>query len=133
MAIAKLKAKLDTIFSQYIRLRDSNDEGLGQCITCGIWVPYKQADAGHFMTRNHLATRFHERNVHLQCKGCNGPRGGMQYEHGKQIDAKYGAGTAEKLAWTSKQNTRIDRGTYMILIDLYTKQVAKLKAQKRVG
>ena len=56
-----LKAKLDRIFSEYIRLRDANPQGYTVCISCGKIVPWKESDCGHFINRSHMATRFKDR------------------------------------------------------------------------
>ena len=63
------KAKLDKVFSLYIRLRDSKPYGYKyfKCISCGKILPFEKADAGHYMSRRHNATRFDENNVHAEC------------------------------------------------------------------
>lgn len=65
------KTKLDNVFSEYIRRRDSNEDGYGRCISCGKIVHWKDADAGHYVNRNHMSLRYDEKNVHLQCRACN--------------------------------------------------------------
>ena len=70
MANKTLVKKLDTVFSVYIRKRDSQD-GYFKCCSCGKLKPYLQADAGHFINRKWMATRWREDNVHAQCKSCN--------------------------------------------------------------
>ena len=97
-----LEKKLDTAFSKYVRLRDSDEDGYGNCITCGVNRHYTQADCGHFISRSCRITRWDEQNAHLQCKRCNGFLSGRQYEHGMAIDKKYGEGTAETLLYNSK-------------------------------
>lgn len=68
----KIKAKLDKVFSRYIRLRDTNGDGRTfTCISCGKVKPVEQMDAGHFWNRIHLATRWDERNVWGECRYCN--------------------------------------------------------------
>lgn len=63
------KAKLDKVFSLYIRLRDSKPYGYKyfKCISCGKILPFEKADAGHYMSRRHNSTRFDENNVHAEC------------------------------------------------------------------
>ncbi|MFK2167960.1 recombinase, partial [Bacteroides fragilis] len=50
-----LKAKLDKVFSLYIRLRDSKpfNYRFFKCISCGEIKPFEQADCGHFHSRRH--------------------------------------------------------------------------------
>jgi hypothetical protein len=54
--------KLDSIFSQYIRLRYSKNE-ISECVTCGKQDHWKKLQAGHFVSRKHYATRWDEDNV----------------------------------------------------------------------
>ena len=72
--------RLDTIFSKYIRLRDSDPEGYCRCSTCGEVHHWTKIQAGHFISRKHYATRWDEENVHAQCVACNVFRYGEQYK-----------------------------------------------------
>ena len=76
---SKLVKKLDTVFSQYIRLKDSKD-GIGTCVTCGKQDHIKRLQAGHFQSRKHYSTRWDERNVKIQCASCNVFRYGEQFK-----------------------------------------------------
>lgn len=96
-SVAKLKAKLDKVFSLYVRLRDSNRKGYGKCITCNQPKHYTQAHAGHFQSRRYLNTRWDEQNVNLQCPGCNNWGAGEQYKYAKALDLKYGKEVPEFL------------------------------------
>jgi len=77
----KLIENLDTVFSQYIRLRDADQEGYCRCVTCGEKHYWKRIQAGHFISRKHYATRWDETNVHAQCVACNVFRAGEQYKY----------------------------------------------------
>ena len=51
-------------------------------------------DCGHWLSRRHKATRWDERNAHLECKRCNsGMAGDRQDEMGLYIKEKYGEET----------------------------------------
>lgn len=63
--------KLDNVFSKYIRLSNSNFQGMCTCISCGKQIPWKQCDAGHYVSRRHMSLRFDVKNVHPQCVECN--------------------------------------------------------------
>lgn len=67
----KLKKKLDSIFSQYIRLRDSNEQGYFNCITCGKSVKWQEGHNCHYRTRNKLSLRYNEQNCNSGCISCN--------------------------------------------------------------
>lgn len=87
---SKLVKKLDVIFSQYIRLKNSKND-ICTCVTCGKKGHWKTGgiQAGHFMSRKHYSTRWDEDNVKPQCVGCNMFRSGEQYKYslylGKQL------------------------------------------------
>ena len=89
--------KADKAFSIFIRKRD---EPHG-CITCGRHVPWKEADCGHFMSRECQSTRYNEQNCNLQCRECNSKDDKEAYA--LAIDRRYGEGTADKLRVLSKQ------------------------------
>lgn len=72
--------RLDTVFSKYIRLRDSDPEGYCRCSTCGEVHHWTKIQAGHFISRKHYSTRWDEENVHAQCVACNVFRYGEQYK-----------------------------------------------------
>lgn len=70
---SSLVAKLDKVFSMYIRLRDSRQYGFKffRCISCGRILPFEQCDAGHYFSRRNMSIRFSENNVHGECRHCN--------------------------------------------------------------
>jgi len=105
----------DMWFSWYVRIRDiirvvSPTEAYCKCVTCGKQIHlYKRftedtraAEAGHYMKRGKPMTRYHEKNVHAQCKQCNWYRGGEEALYGLSIDNRYGKGTAEMLIHLSR-------------------------------
>ena len=94
-----LVAKLDKVFSRYIRLRDCMPNGYFRCISCGKIKPYEQADCGHFHSRRHMATRFDEDNAHAECKSCNRFSADHLIHYEKNLKAKIGQLRFDKLAW----------------------------------
>lgn len=93
----KLKKDADKYFSIYVRLRDSDQFGMSECITCGVKKHWKELQNGHFVSRRVMALRYDELNCHAQCYSCNVMRYGEQYQYAKNIDMKYGDGTARSL------------------------------------
>ncbi|NMC75844.1 MAG: recombinase [Candidatus Methanofastidiosa archaeon] len=92
------KAKLWKIFSEYIRLRDSDNRGYCRCIYCDRVHNYKDIHAGHFIPKNKgWSIYFDEQNVNSQCAYCNLMLHGNQYAYGKAINDKYGKSVADKL------------------------------------
>ena len=91
----RLVDKLDTVFSKFIRKRDS--DSFCKCYTCGKQGDPKEMDAGHYIKRSCMRTRWDERNVHAQCTGCNRFRGGAMDEYALHIIKDYGEGIIEEL------------------------------------
>jgi len=118
----KLIKELDRLFSIFIRRRDSTD-GIGKCVTCGKMKVWKTMDCGHFIGRQHSATRWEEKNCALQCKQCNGFEEGQKYIFAKRIDEIYGEGTAEMLRIKSKNYTKYDNGILRLLINEYKEKL----------
>tara|TARA_R110002126_G_scaffold1720_3_gene10321 strand:+ start:147 stop:563 length:417 start_codon:yes stop_codon:yes gene_type:complete len=133
--ISKLKKELDTIFSIFIRIRESNEYGMCQCFTCGKVGHYKTGGMqnGHFQSRKHMATRFHEDNCQVQCVACNMFRQGEQFKFGINLDAKYGEGTAEELQFLARTIHKVSRVEYEEQISYYKKRVENLKAEKQIS
>lgn len=115
---AKAVERLDSIFSKFVRLRDSDSHGFSTCVTCckvAFWTR-EGIQCGHFQTRGKYITRWHERNAHAQCAGCNMVNGGQQYKHGLEIDKRYGEGAAEEILILSNQTQKFST---FELVDMY--------------
>jgi len=98
--------KLDRVFSEYIRKRDTDSKGYGLCCTCAKRIHYKEGHAGHFMSRRHYSTRWDEENVNLQCSGCNTFRGGEQYKFALFLNDKYKTDKATELLIKSRESAK---------------------------
>lgn len=81
--------KADKVFSEWVRQRDANDQGFIKCY-CGAYVHWKDADASHFVSRQHLHTRYDERNVHASCRKCNRFLEGNKEDYSLFLIKKYG-------------------------------------------
>ena len=118
-----LVKKLDTIFSHYIRMRNANRNGYVECVTCGKQDHWKSMDCGHFMSRKHLSTRWHEDNCQVQCKSCNVFRYGEQYKYSIWL----GQEKAEELHQLSRQTLKLYDYDLLDLINIYKEKVEVLK------
>jgi hypothetical protein len=113
--------KLDSIFSQYIRLRYSKNE-IATCVTCGKQDHWKKLQAGHFISRKHYATRLDEDNCQVQCSGCNVFRYGEQYLFSKYL----GADLSEELLMKSRKIQKFSDSELLDMIELYNEKVNNL-------
>lgn len=63
--------ELDGIFSEVIRRKHADYRGMVSCVTCWKMFHWKIIQAGHFVDRQHLLTRYDETNVFPMCENCN--------------------------------------------------------------
>lgn len=109
VSIAKLKKKLDLVFSAYIRRRDTREDGTFVCISSGRTLPADEMDAGHFYARTFTATRWDERNVNGQSRQDNRFKHGALLDYRKGILAKYGQKTLDELEELHNKPVKLDR------------------------
>lgn len=97
VGVASLKKKADAVWSQYVRMRDADMNGISTCISCDTKRHWKQMQNGHFVSRKSSTLRYDEENCNAQCVACNMFKQGNQYAYALALDKKYGDGTAAKL------------------------------------
>lgn len=127
---SQVKKEADTVFSRYIRLRDMDENGLCHCVTCGRVGTPKEMDCGHYQKRQHMATRYDERNCHAQCKRCNNWEQGAQDLHAIAIDTLYGDGTATMLRDIARTRGKYPLYWMTVVRDKYKDKLKKLIDQK---
>tara|TARA_R110000782_G_scaffold164531_1_gene256523 strand:+ start:1060 stop:1446 length:387 start_codon:yes stop_codon:yes gene_type:complete len=119
---SKLVKKLDVVFSQYIRLSNSNNLHC-TCVTCEKVGHWKNGgiQAGHFISRKHYSTRWDERNVKPQCVGCNMFKAGEQYKFSLYL----GQQLSEELLQESRKIRKFTSDELEEMIVHYSKEVEK--------
>jgi hypothetical protein len=128
----KLIARLDKVFSQWVRMRTADHRGFVECYTCGKVAHWKTVDAGHFQSRAKFSTRWMcdpeegMVNVAPQCKSCNGFRSGEQFKFARRLDAEFGEGTAETIEQASNQTRKYSVEELEALIEVYNRRLRKL-------
>lgn len=118
------------MFSLYIRLRDSDENGICRCFTCGNYRHYTKLDCGHGIPRQHKATKYNEQNNHAQCKHCNGFEGGMREAYKIEMDYRYGSGTWDKMLLASKGTCKRGAFERQVMYGYYKNAVSELKKMK---
>lgn len=128
-SVATLTRKLDKVFSEFIRLRDSKPYGYKyfRCISCGQIKPFEQMDAGHFVSRIHKATRWDEENVNGECRACNRMSADHIIWYQRNLEAKIGRGRVDMLVARGRQTKKWSAWELQLLIDHYKQEVEKLK------
>lgn len=120
------KAKADKWFSEFIRLRDSDEHGMVTCVTCSHRGHWRELQNGHWITRGHEATRFDEMNCNTQCRGCN-YNGGQHLKHEAAIVRKYGNGAVQKLTEKAKQPCKRTSSDYRFIAETYKSRVDHIR------
>lgn len=124
--------KLWKWFSIYIRLRDTNENGMCSCFTCGRIAHWREMDCGHGIPRQHKATKYSLLNNHAQCKRCNGFEGGRQADYAKKVDKIYGEGTWDRLVVLSKTTVKYSRFDIEFMTEFYKQLAQDLAKEKRI-
>lgn len=127
-----LKAKLDRVFSQYIRLRDMMPGGVFRCISCGQIKPIEQADCGHYINRQHMATRFSEMNCNAQCRSCNRFDEGNMQGYRRGLVQKYGEQRVLLLEAQKYETRKYTEFEYEALIKHYRAEIKRMLEEKRL-
>lgn len=132
-SLPRLKAKLDTLFSLYIRRRDADHNGMVTCIACGKRFHWQEVDCGHFVPRQHLAVRWDERNAHPECRYCNRFRVDHYIDYTDAMRAKYGDEVIDSLKAARYQSVKLTRADYEAMIDYMSGRLAAIQAGGAVG
>lgn len=125
-----LKIILDKVFSDFIRLRDSDNYGMCSCISCGKKEFWTLVDCGHYEDRAHMGTRYSEKNCNAQCRDCNRFNDGNREGYTRGLISKYGISVIGELETKRNALNKMSRIDYQIAIDHYREEVSKLKREK---
>jgi len=95
-----LKKDVWSLFSEYVRRSEADENGYCKCVTCGAIRKWNDGDAGHFI---HGTSFLIPEIVHFQCKPCNGFGAGMAIEYKAYMIEKYGQAKVDELTWKAKK------------------------------
>ncbi len=123
---AKLKKELDKVFSQYIRWAYADDSGMVECYTCGIVKHVKEMHNGHFQSRKHTSTRWHENNCRPQCPKCNLYSEGEKWVYGNKLVAELGRDAVDEIVALSHKSVKYSKSDLEYLIETYKKKLKDL-------
>jgi len=123
-----LVKKLDAIFSEYIRRKYADKNGIVKCYTCNKKAYWKGEGMqnGHFISRKSRILRWDERNCRSQCYSCNCHFYGRQYVFALNLNKEYGYNIAEELLIESKKIIKQSDQDLLDLIDEYKEKVSLL-------
>ncbi len=121
------KNKIDKVFHEYIRRRDAdNNTGNCDCISCGKTIHFSESDAGHFISRKYLITRYDERNVKAQCRKCNRFEYGRQYEYSIAL----GQELSQELLQTSRSMVKYTDADWQEIFEEFNDKLNEIKKKQ---
>ena len=120
------KKKADTVFSRYIRLKNSVD-GMCTCVTCGTKKPIKQMQNGHFIERHWLRYRYDEQNCHPQCPSCNVFHHGNYTEYAEFMIKEYGCDVIEEMNRNKHELIKLKVSDYESMVEIWQEEIKDLE------
>ena len=112
---------LDFVFSRYIRIRESNIDGISECYTCGFKSHWTKLQCGHFIKRGETFLRWDSRNAKSQCEKCNCNLHGNIDEYTTRLNEEQ-PGLPEQLKEESREVNKFSREDLkQLLIDYRAK------------
>ena len=128
LTVSKAKAQTWKVFSEYIRRRYANDQGMVPCITCGTVKHWKELQAGHFIPGRHNGVLFDVRNCHQQCYQCNVPLKSNPIKYREVMENRYGQEVIEELIAFDATNKQLKVWELVDLKDGFAQLITELKA-----
>ena len=108
-SLSDLDKKLWTHFSRFIRLRDTDGQGYGYCISCSRRIQMRSGQCGHYIPRTYQGTKYEELNNHLQCPYCNEHLSGNPEKYRSALETRYGSKIFPYLEEKKSSNPILDR------------------------
>lgn len=124
--LGDLIADADAIFSQYVRLKYADKNGIVACFTCGNKKHWTLMQNGHYVKRGHLYLRWDERNCRPQDSDCNEFKNGNLPEYAARLE-KECKGITEILLAEMRLVHKPSREEIRSIISEYTPKVKTLK------
>lgn len=117
--LAKLKKKLDQVFSRWIRQRGADEGGTNECVSCGTLKHWKDLQAGHYYSRVFTALRWHPENVWPQCMRCNIFLKGNMIPYGRALVTLIGQERLDVMDSIHRHTMKLSRADIEAMIELY--------------
>jgi len=124
---------LDVIFSQYIRLKASDENGYCVCYGCSKGYYWTEMECCHYIPRIHKNTRFLEENCFCGCHSCNKNDGGKlsSYSvHFGNLIERDRVGGVELLEEQARTEYNYTVSEIKELISHYSKEVRVMRKKK---
>ena len=120
----KLRQKADSVFSTFVRLRDSNKQWIVVCPLCWSKLPRKKAQNMHFIKRSCWFYRYDESNCHAWCYRCNVILSWNYIAYTRWMQKQYGIEYVDSMIDESKKiHKEWSKEDYQKIIDAYTEKI----------
>jgi hypothetical protein len=117
---------LDAVFSQYIRCKYADKEGMVECFTSGKKFHWTKIHNGHFIPRANLATRWMEHNCRPQSEHDNSFLSGNLEVYAKKLEQE-SPGIVEFLQTIARQVEKPTKDELKSLIIEYRSKLNQVK------
>ena len=122
---SKIIQKADSVFSTFIRLRDSDRHGIVTCPLCWAKLPRKKAQNMHFITRACWLYRYDEINCHAWCMRCNVILNWNYIIYTRYMQNAYWINTVDDMIKKSKMVWKLSTPEIQEIIEEYTNKIIK--------
>lgn len=129
---SKLVKELDSVVSQYIRLKYADANGMVKCYTCDAVLPWREMQCGHFFTRGRYPTRWDEMNLRPQNYRCNIALSGNYIVFTRKMIAELGEEAVDELERKSLSSQKTSTPQLREMIEHYKTEVERLKSEKNL-
>lgn len=127
--LAQVLTRLDVVFSRWVRLTWERDHGAIECYTCRKPLTYDDAQAGHYISRRYVATRYNPMNVKPQCNACNCYADGRKQVFRSRLVEEHGEAEIACMEGIYREDSGLTADYYRMLIAYYEAEVKKIRAE----
>lgn len=125
-----LRKKADSVFSTFIRLRDSDKTWTVKCPLCWAKMHRKQSQNMHFIKRSCWYYRYDETNCHAGCYRCNVVLNWNYIIYTRYMQKNYWIETVDHMIKESKKlHKERDKKDYQEIINKYSTKIIQLAAK----
>lgn len=129
--LSSLIDELDTLISQYVRLKDCRPDLTTDCFTCDYTGKWTTLQCGHYISRAHMYLRHDLRNLRRQCEGCNIHKRGNILVYAERLE-KQNPGITDILYEEKQIIYKPSREELKALILEYGNKVVELKRKLKI-
>ena len=119
-SLASLKKKVWKILSRHIRQHAADEDGIGECYTCGVTDDWKYLQAGHAIPGRHGAVLFDTDIIRTQCYRCNVAMRGQHHIFAARLIKEHGLEWWEQKERDSHRIVKWSRADLEALIVKYS-------------